>query len=205
MAKVILHGDLEDKYGKEFNCKVPTGRKCMQLLLCQLPGLYEDLINGFFKFTVCGKDITASSEDELNNLAFNSLIGPVGIEQEIHITPAIQGSGSNGGVFMVIAGVVAIAAAFFTGGASIAAWSATVAAMAATGAMMVVGGVAMMMTKIPAATAVKSTSSNSEKSTGFSSLDNMAGQGQAIALIYGRNKIGSAVVSQQIQTLTRGI
>ena len=52
MAKVILHGELSEKYGKEFNCKVPTGRKCLQLLLCQLPGFYEDLVNGFFKFTV---------------------------------------------------------------------------------------------------------------------------------------------------------
>ena len=205
MAIVYLHGDMADKYGDKFVCKVPTGRKCLQLMLAQLPGLYEDLSSGFFKFTVCGKEIKASSEDELGQVVFGSLIGPVGADQEIHITPAIQGAGSNGGVFMVIAGIVAIAAAFFTGGASIAAWSAMAAAMAATGAMMVVGGVAMMMTKMPAATMPKGGNSSSEKSSGFSSLDNMAGQGQAIALIYGRNKIGSSVVSQQIQTLTRGI
>lgn len=206
MAIVYLHGELKEKYGERFFCKVPTGSKVLQLLLCQLSGLHEDLKNGFFSFTVCGNIVSGRSEDESIGNAFRALSGPIGIEEEIHITPAIQGSGSNGGIFMVIAGVVAVAAAFFTGGASIAAWSAATAALAASGAMMVVGGVAMMLTKMPAATMPKSdNNSNEQKSTGFNSVENMAGQGQAIALIYGRNKIGSAVVSQQIQTLTRGI
>ncbi len=206
MAIIYLHGELKDKYGDKFTCKVPTGSKALQLLLCQIKGLHEDLKNGFFTFKVCGKTVSGKTEDDAIGAAFKSLSGPVGMDEEIHITPAVQGSGSNGGIFMVVAGIVAVAAAFFTGGASIAAWSAATAAMAASGAMMVLGGVSMMLTKMPAATPPKSdNNSNEQKSTGFNSVENMAGQGQAIALIYGRNKIGSSVVSQQIQTLTRGI
>jgi len=206
MAVIYLHGEMKEKYGEKFVCKVPTGSKALQLLLCQIKGLHDDLKNGFFTFRVCGKIVSGKDENESIGNAFRALSGPVGIDEEIHITPAVQGSGSNGGIFMVVAGIVAVAAAFFTGGASIAAWSAATAAMAASGAMMVAGGVAMMLTKMPAATMPKSdNNSNEQKSTGFNSVENMAGQGQAIALIYGRNKIGSAVVSQQIQTLTRGI
>lgn len=205
MAKLFLHGRLGKKFGKEFNLKVPTGQKVLQVMFANFPKLENALRKGYFKFDICGKLVTGSTEEEASGEVMRALIGPVGESDEIHITPAIQGAGSNGGIFMVVAGVVAVAAAFFTGGASIALWSAGTAALAASGAAMVVGGIAMMLTKMPAATLPKASTSKSEKSSGFSNLDNMAGQGQALALIYGENLVGSSVVSQQIQTLTKGI
>lgn len=211
MATIYFHGSIGKKYGKKFNVNMPTGRKVIQILLANFPSLQKELREGWFKFVVAGREICGNTEDEANFELMRALNGPLGINQEIHITPQPQGSGSGGGIFMVIAGIVAIAAAFFTGGASLAAfaavasWSAATTGLVMFGAAMILGGVAMMLTKMPSTDTTSQRAAKKGDSTGFNSIDNMAGQGQAIALIYGYNRIGSSVVSQQIQTLTKGM
>lgn len=194
MAIIVLHGWLGEKYQKRIKVVFPTGQKIMQALLSQFGGFQKDLSENNFRIRIAGKDIKSAEEIE----QCRSIAGPIGLNEVMHIIPVEQGAGGGGGVFMVIAGVVAIAAAFFTGGASLAAWGALQAGLAVAGAMMIIGGVAAMMVKTPKATAAKT--SQASNNTGFSSVDNMMGQGNPIPLCYGENKIGSMVASQQIET-----
>lgn len=203
MAKVMLHDNMAEKYGSEIVIHAATGAECLRAMLIQMPEFRKDIESGAFRFIVRGEEVKGCSEQEAGENLLRGLHGAMGASDELHIIPSIGGAGSNGGVFMIIAGVIAIAAAFFTGGASIAAWGALQAGLAVGGAMMVIGGVATMMTKMPSATKAKTATEG--ESTSFSNVDNMTGQGNAIPLIYGLNLVGSMVVSQQIETLTRGI
>lgn len=202
MAIIYLHGELK-KYGEKFEVFAPTADKCFRLLFAQIKGLRKDIEAGYFKFSFCGKVVEGKSENEAGGNLINSMRSEIGRYDEIHITPNISGSGSNGGIFQIVAGVVAIAAAFWTGGTSIAAWSAAQVGLAVSGAMMIVSGAVAMSNKIPTATAPKS--QESSKNTAFSSIDNMMGNGQVIPVMYGRNFTGSMVVSQQIDTLAKAI
>lgn len=200
MAKIYLHGSLK-KYGECFEIFAPTFDKCLKLIFCQVEGIKEELVNGHFEFSKLGKKLSGDSEESAGVEVFNYIRGVSGESDEFHITPAVSGSGANGGIFTIVAGVVAVAAAFWTGGASIAAWSAATWGLAASGALMVISGVAAVSTKIPGATAPKMEEGN--KNTAFSSIENMMGNGQVIPLLYGENMIGSMVVSQQIDTLPK--
>lgn len=200
MAKVYLHGNLK-KHGECFEVFAPTFDKCLKIIMCQVDGLRHELESGYFEFSKLSNVISGDSEEEASIEVFNYIRGASGVDDEFHITPAIAGAGSNGGIFTIVAGVVAVAAAFWTGGASIAAWSAASWGLAASGALMVISGVAAVSTKLPGATAPKMEEGN--KNTAFSSVDNMMGNGQVIPLLYGENLIGSMVVSQQIDTLPK--
>ncbi|QPX74388.1 putative tail assembly protein [Serratia phage vB_SmaS_Niamh] len=202
MAKVYLHGNLK-KYGECFEVFAPTFDKCLKIIMCQVDGLKKDIESGYFEFSKKSEVLSGESEESASLEVFNYIRGASGHNDEFHITPAVAGAGSNGGIFTIVAGVVAVAAAFWTGGASIAAWSAATWGLAASGALMVISGVAAVSTKLPGATAPKATESS--KNTAFSSIENVMGNGQVIPLLYGENMIGSMVVSQQIDTLPKAV
>lgn len=203
MAKVILHGFMAEKYGHEFEIMAGTGSECIRAMISQLGGFQRDIVENSFSVRICDRDVFGKSEQEATENVFKAVSGPVTNSDEIHVIPAIGGSGSNGGIFMIVAGAVLIGAAFFTGGATLSAWGALQVGLAVGGASMVLGGLATVMTKIPSAQAPRQAKTGN--STSFSSVDNIAGQGEAIPLLYGRCLIGSKVVSQQIETLTKGI
>lgn len=202
MASIILHGEMADKFGSKFEFFGRTGDICLQAFFIQFPEVKEYMINGFFHFTVMGKEISGESEDSAGFELFKSIKEPLSNSDEIHITPAAAGAGKTGimGAITIIAGVVAVAAAFWTGGASLAAWGAMQWGLAVGGAMMLISGASMLMTKLPTATTPKSAATS--KNSSFSSVDNMTGNGQCIPLLYGECLIGSMVASQQIETLS---
>lgn len=195
MAKIKLHGILGEKYGKEIEMFFTNGGECLRAMMLQLPGFTEDIKNGQFVFNICGEVVEhEKDEDKISHIR-----SPLGKNDVMEIIPVPSGAGGNIGVFQIVIGVIAIAAAAFTGGSSIALWSAWQVGLAVAGASMVLGGVATMMTKTPK-TAVTKDAVNSDN-TSFSSVDNMAGQGQCHPLIYGRMLVGSFVISQSIETL----
>ncbi len=202
MAVIILHGELK-KFGERFEVFAPTADKCLKCVFVQIEGLRQAIESGYFKFKFGSELVSGSTEGEAGYNLINSFHSEIDRYEELHIIPAIGGSGNAGGVFTIIAGVVAVAAAFWTGGASIAAWSAATWGLAAAGAMMVVSGVIAATTKLPTATKAKQEAGN--KNTAFSSVENMMGNGQVIPVMYGRNLTGSMVVSQQIDTLAKSI
>ncbi len=156
----------------------------------QLPGLRARLNDGDFRVRVRKRDV---NEDSLQTV-FNEPMS----HDVIHIVPVVAGS-KNSGLISVIAGVAMVAAAFLTGGASLAAWGALSVGLAAAGTGMLIAGTAMMLAPTPDAGKPK-VAQNGDSNSYFNSLDNSIAQGSCVPLIYGKIMVGSKVLSQGLNT-----
>lgn len=149
------------------------------------------MTEGWYQVRIAGEDV---SEDTLSTRLHEPL--PPGAV--IHIVPRMEGA-KSGGIFQVVLGAVAIAAAFWTGGASMAAWGALSTGLFTAGASMILGGVAQMLTPQPKAPSMHS-ADNGKQNTYFSSLDNMVAQGNPLPVAYGEVMTGSRRISQELST-----
>lgn len=180
-----------------------TGAEAIRALATQLPAFRQKLSDGWYQVRIAGKD---TGERELSARLHESL--PDGAV--IHLVPRTAGA-KNGGVFQIVLGAVAIAASFFTAGASLAMWGAALSAttLSATtvlfslGASMILGGVAQMLVPKPKTPRMQTTD-NGKQNTYFSSLDNMVAQGNVLPVLYGEMRVGSRVISQEISTADEG-
>lgn len=191
MMTIYLHGSLKP-FGSRYDLYVEDAAEAVRALCHQLKGFRAALQNGSFKLR-----------------SGNKILEPNGLEQTLrdqqhktlHITPVVAGAGGGkGGLFQVVMGATLIAAAFWTGGWALAGLKASTFAtsMALMGTSMIFGGVAQLLTKIPKFDSGASASSDSLTSTSFSSISNVASNGQPIPLIYGELMVGSLVISQGI-------
>lgn len=146
---------------------------------------------GWYQIRIAGEDVSA---DSLTARLHEPL--PAGVV--IHIVPRMEGA-KSGGVFQVVLGAVAVVAAFWTGGASMAAWGALSTGLFTAGASMMLGGVAQMLTPQPKAPSIHS-ADNGKQNTYFSSLENMVAQRNPVSVLYGEMQIGSRVISQMMST-----
>lgn len=149
------------------------------------------MTEGWYQVRIAGEDV---SEDTLSTRLHEPL--PPGAV--IHIVPRMEGA-KSGGIFQVVLGAVAIAAAFWTGGASMAAWGALSTGLFTAGASMMLGGVAQMLTPQPKAPSMHN-ADNGKQNTYFSSLDNMVAQGNPLPVAYGEVMTGSRRISQELST-----
>lgn len=157
----------------------------------QIPGFRQRLSEGWYQVRIAGQDTSA------DNLTAR-LHEPLPPGAVIHIVPRMEGA-KSGGIFQVVLGAVAIAAAFWTGGASMAAWGALSTGLFTAGASMMLGGVAQMLTPQPKAPSMHS-ADNGKQNTYFSSLDNMVAQGNPLPVAYGEVMTGSRRISQELST-----
>ncbi|EGO4473166.1 TPA: tail assembly protein [Escherichia coli] len=202
MARICLYGDLQ-RFGRRIDLRVKTGAEAIRALATQLPAFRQKLSDGWYQVRIAGKD---TGERELSARLHESL--PDGAV--IHLVPRTAGA-KNGGVFQIVLGAVAIAASFFTAGASLAMWGAALSAttLSATtvlfslGASMILGGVAQMLAPKPKTPRMQTTD-NGKQNTYFSSLDNMVAQGNVLPVLYGEMRVGSRVISQEISTADEG-
>lgn len=146
---------------------------------------------GWYQVRIAGEDALA------DNLT-SRLHEPLPPGAVIHIVPRMEGA-KSGGIFQVVLGAVAIAAAFWTGGASMAAWGALSTGLFTAGASMMLGGVAQMLTPQPKAPSMHN-ADNGKQNTYFSSLDNMVAQGNPLPVAYGEVMTGSRRISQELST-----
>lgn len=139
---------------------------------------------------ISGRDVTA---DDLNSGMYSKLYDG----DKVVILPSIRGAKSGLGTF--IAGVAIAIAAFYTGGAALAAMGAWSTGFAIAGAALAFSGLSMMMTKTPGA-GLDNNTDNGKANQYFSSLNNRVGQGGAVPIAYGEMVIGSNVISQGLET-----
>lgn len=146
---------------------------------------------GWYQIRIAGEDVSADSLTA-------RLHEPLPAGAVIHIVPRMEGA-KSGGVFQVVLGAVAVVAAFWTGGASMAAWGALSTGLFTAGASMMLGGVAQMLTPQPKAPSMHS-ADNGKQNTYFSSLENMVAQGNPVPVPYGEIMTGSRRISQELST-----
>lgn len=180
MKTLYLHGSVA-KFGESFDLDIRTPREALHAMAVQIPEFAQMVRDGEW-FIFRGK---LEDENDDNEESIDIALGDV---DEIHLMPAIRGAGGgNGGLFSIVLGIVAIVAAPFTGGASL--------AMYAVGAGLIVGGLIQMTMKMPGVSDTSSGTADSKASFLFQGPKNQSSQGVAVPRGYGRIRSGSIVIS----------
>ncbi|WP_238336831.1 tail assembly protein [Mannheimia pernigra] len=192
MAKITFHGDLKRFSDQPFELEVSNFRELMSGLLTQIKGLLEHLRNGYYKVRI-GRNYLNNDELQTNPMI------DLDDSASIHFTPVIAGAGKGIGVGQIILGAALVAAAFWTGGASLAAWGTGATMMGAMGASLMLGGAISLLSKTPE---INSSIKEGEKkqSTSFSNIRNLTPQGRPIPLLYGKMMTSLVLISQGIET-----
>lgn len=190
MTNIKLSGPLIRLFGREHQRVISTPREVFRALSVTLPG-FEKYMNTSkargqtFAIFVDKKNIT---EDDLD---FPSC------GRTIRIVPVIMGS-KRAGVLQTILGAVLVVVGVL--GSTIGqAWGGGVWGPAAwkIGAAMMVGGVAQMLSPQPSGLASKQSADN-RASYAFGGVTNTAAQGYPVPLLYGKRRIGGAIISAGI-------
>ena len=183
MKKITFkfYGALRKFCGKEINIYGCTVNEAMRSLCIQIPALKKHIKHKQYNLKVGRRDVT---QDEYIDIvkAEKDLI--------VRVIPAIRGAGP----FALVAGAaLAAMGAAGVGGAMIA----TVLLQLGIGLML--AGAAALLTKQP-----KFNQNNEgvedSKSSSFSNLSNMIGQGKQILRVYGEMRVAGYVISQGLSS-----
>ncbi|WP_272682923.1 tail assembly protein [Providencia sp. PROV133] len=195
LKTIRLYGVLGAKFGREHKLDIDSPREAIKALSVLYDGFEQFLANAHLKgleFAVF-KGKRNISEDELH----------LDTTEDIRIAPIIKGS-KRGGFFQTILGVAMIgAAAFLSGGLSVAFTAAGTwgGALAMGGAAMALGGVVQMLSPQPRGLSIRQDADN-KPSYAFGGTVNTTAQGNPVPLFYGldRREIGGAIISAGIYT-----
>ncbi|EXC34370.1 MULTISPECIES: tail assembly protein [Acinetobacter] len=184
LKKIRLYGILAKKFGKEFRLDVENTREAMRALSVQVPGFEHFMLHAHeqgLEFAVF-QDKQNISETELDMSTSAKVI---------KVVPRVKGAG---GAVQTILGAVMIAAAFITGGTSIAAWGALQGALFGAGVGMMVGGVAqMLMPKVD--TTQDQNEDGNKANKGFGGAVTTIAQGNPVPVLYGQREVGGFIAS----------
>ncbi|MBY3231886.1 tail assembly protein [Rhizobium laguerreae] len=193
MRKVILHGSLGDKYGKEFSLDVRTAGEAVRALAANFPMFMKDLREGAWHVVRGRKIDSGLALDETQISGFRLGKG------DLHIAPFIAGS-KRGGLLKVVLGVVLIGAAFaFTGGALATAVGAGSAfgSLGITGTQVALFGAAVALAGVSSLLSPEEKAKEEDGSQSFtmSGPANTSDQGVPVPLVYGEVITGGVLIS----------
>ena len=195
LKTLILDGRMAKKFGKRHQYHVADLREMLRAMCSQVPG--------FKKYM---------SEAHMKGIRFAFFNGKsnIGLEEfdmtrggdTYRIMPIIEGA-KNAGVLQIVIGAVALVAAFFTAGASLAAWGAAMSAGAITattvltgiGVSMMLGGVVQLLTPQPSFNTGASSSTDNKPNYAFGAPVDTVAMGYPVPVLYGEREIGGAIIS----------
>jgi predicted phage tail protein len=193
LRKIKLYGKLAKFIGKRvLEADVATAAEAVRFLVANWPEVEKHMADQHYRVSVGTYDL---SLDEIND--------PAG-QQVIKIVPVVAGAG--GAAAKIIIGVLLIAGAFFTGGATIgllglAAPVAVSSVLAGVGVTMLLGGVAQLLSPVPKAPTGMDSQQDPRKSYSFSGVQNVSRQGTPVNVVYGETLVGSVVISAGVDTV----
>lgn len=189
MTTIELAGPLAKAFGKTHQRFVRTKAEAIHAL-CKTIHNFERYLNssklrGLTYAVFVGK----------KNIGLDDLGYPV-TEEVIRIVPVVIGSKKAGALQTIIGAVlvvVGVVIGYFSGGTL----SAVGFGVAKVGAAMMLGGVIQMLSPQAAGLASKQDSDN-QASYAFGGVTNTAAQGYPVPLLYGKRRIGGAIISAGI-------
>jgi len=188
MRKIVLHGALAKKFGKEFFFDVATASEAVRALCTNFPEMIREFREGRWH-VVRGAHIDKGLDLDDEQYARLKLG-----KADLHIAPFVAGS-KRGGLLKAVLGVVMIATAFAFGGAAMFATPIMSGLGGMTwGNLAVIGG-AMALSGISQLLAPESSAEEDSESFIFSGPVNSSEQGVAVPLIYGRTMTGGVMIS----------
>lgn len=182
---IRLYGVLGATFGREFKLSVASPKEAIRALCVLIPG-FERFLN-----TSKQRGLTYAVFSGKRNLTNDELVMDQGIA-DIRIVPVVVGS-KRGGIFQTILGVALVAAAIWMPGVGIAASN----IMFQLGGAMALGGVVQMLSPQTTGLASKQSSDN-KASYAFGGVTNTTAQGNPVPLLYGKRRIGGAIISAGI-------
>lgn len=189
VKKIRLYGVLAEKFGGIHHRAVETPQEAIKALSATIPD--------FQKFLLESKEygLTFAIFEGKKNINKDEL--PLQLNgSDIRIVPVIIGS-KNAGVFQTILGAVLVVAGIVLTGLSYG-WAAPVGqAMIGAGAGMMVGGVVQMLSPVQGGLASRQDPDN-KPSYAFGGPVNTIAQGNPVPILYGRRRIGGAIISAGI-------
>lgn len=198
LKKMTLSGGLAKKFGKVHQFHVSDMREMLRAMCASVPGFKKYVSNAHlngvrFAFYSGGKNIGLEEFDMSTGAT------------EYRMSQVIEGS-KQAGVLQIVIGAIALVAAFFTAGASLAAWGAamTAGAIGATtiltgiGISMMLGGVVSMLTPQPSYNIGSASSTDNQPNYAFGAPVNTVAMGYPVPVLYGQREIGGAIISAGI-------
>jgi len=186
MTRIELAGVLGKTFGKVHYRSITRTEEAAHAL--------AHTINGFEKYMISSRKrgLTFSVFKGKENIGFDDLKKPVSGEV-IKIVPVIMGS-KRAGLLQTIVGVALIAIAAF------APWGSAIAGsnfVFQAGVAVALGGMVQMLSPQAQGLSYKDDADN-QPSYAFGQPTNTAAQGYPVPLLYGRRRIGGAIVSAGI-------
>lgn len=192
-----LKGPMAKMFGQVHQFHVSDLRELLRAMCSQVPGFKKYVsnahLNGVRFAFFSGKDNIGLQEFDMSSAA-----------TEFEMEPILEGS-KRGGTLQIIIGAVAIVAAFFTAGASLAAYGADIGtttavglattALTSIGISMLLGGVVQMLTPQPKFNVGASSSTDNKPNYAFGAPVNTVAMGYPIPVLYGQREIGGAIIS----------
>ncbi|HCQ6424124.1 TPA: tail assembly protein [Klebsiella pneumoniae] len=186
MTKIELSGVLGKTFGNVHHRLISTVHEAGAALSATIPG-FEKFMNNSKE-----KGLTFAVFKGKKNISEDDLGFPVSGEV-IRIVPVVIGS-KKAGILQTILGAVLVVAGFistFTPAAAAAPY------LYSMGASMMLGGVIQMLSPQPGGLARKESPDN-KASYAFGGVTNTASQGYPVGLLYGKRRIGGAIISAGI-------
>ncbi|MBO2915513.1 tail assembly protein [Enterobacter sichuanensis] len=185
MTRIELGGVLGKTFGKIHHRLISRVSEAGVALAKTIPGFEQFMISSQ------RRGLTYSVFKGKKNIGVDDLGFPV-TGDVIRIVPVIIGS-KKAGLIQTILGAVLVVASIWMPGLSIAASN----MMFAAGASITLGGVVQMLSPQSTGLASKQSSDN-RASYAFGGVTNTAAQGYPVPLLYGRRRIGGAIISAGI-------
>lgn len=192
-----LKGLMAKKFGAVHQFHVADLCELIRAMCSQVPGFKKYVsnahLNGVRFAFFSGRDNIGLQEFDMTSAA-----------SYFEMEPIIEGS-KRGGTLQIIIGAVAIVAAFFTAGASLAAYGAALGtttavglattALTSIGISMLLGGVVQMLTPQPKFNIGASSSTDNKPNYAFGAPVNTVAMGYPVPVLYGQREIGGAIIS----------
>ena len=185
LKTIRLYGVLGATFGRVHRLAVDTRQEAIKALGVIIPGFEK------FLLTSKSRGLTYAVFDGQRNLACDEL--DFNVSHEIRIAPVILGS-KRAGVFQTILGVALLAVATF------APWGAALWASDLVGAIGIstaLGGVMQMLTPVQGGISMRQSPDN-KPSYAFGGPVNSIAQGNPVPILYGRRRVGGAIISAGI-------
>ncbi|WP_174868178.1 tail assembly protein [Pectobacterium polaris] len=181
---IRLYGVLGATFGRVHRLAVGSRQEAIKALCVIIPGFEK------FLLTSKSRGLTYAVFDGKRNLSKDEL--EFNVSNEIRIAPIIVGSKQNG-LFQVILGAILVVAGYFTFGTT----STIGVSMMMGGASMALGGVIQMLTPVQGGLSMRESPDN-KPSYAFGGPVNSIAQGNPVPILYGRRRIGGAIISAGI-------
>jgi predicted phage tail protein len=193
MTKVVLYGNLREKYGESFTVYIHSAAEAFVALGEQLPGFYKDIYEGSW----CIRRGDTFLSQECLSIGMG--------EEDLHIMPSAVGAKSEW--IPIIIGVALMVVATPAGGSILGILKGGVELTAmqsiafGAGVAMTLGGVSQMLFAPTLSGPEGEREENGVRKNGIFSGDwNLSKEGQVIPIIYGRMRVGSQVVQNALRT-----